>query len=164
MLFFLLIYYFPTICRQNILIAGFIASPTPKVVADIIVHGIPNKSNLPSSIITKLDQSPTKLLKGSLMAIEAVTEMVEDSDIDIDQIRNQYEIHMKDLVTKNCQEKLAEYCTSMLTNSYNKNTKKDIHLVFTPEDDIFFAWIGKLEGKVKVPVLAYRGPPFIIST
>ena len=145
-------------------IAGFIASPGVKVAADIIIHGIPNKNNLPPSIITKLDQSPTQLLEGSLLAIEAVTEMIQDSvimnkdkDIDIAQIRNQYSMEMKDLLTVNCQENLAECCSSMLTNSFKENTRKDIHLVYTPKDDIFFAWIGTLKGTVKVPVLLYLG-------
>lgn len=70
----------------------------------------------------------------------------KDKDLDIAQIKTQYSIEMKDLLTVNCQESLAEYCYSMITNSSNKDTRKDMQLVYTPKDDIFFAWIEKLKG------------------
>ena len=79
-------------------IPGFVASPPVRVVADIIIHGVPNKTNPPPSLITKLEQSPTQLLEGSLVAIEAVTEMIQDTvtvnddkELDIANIKNHCE-------------------------------------------------------------------------
>ena len=115
-----------------------------KVAADIIIYGTPNKTDLSSSILKKLDQSADQLLNGSLMAIEAATEMISES---LDMNRDVYpkvdrnSSDLKELLTEQCHNSLFESYTSILSGG-NK-----IDLIKIPKEDICYAWIEKLRGK-----------------
>ena len=92
----------------------------------------------------KLDQSADQLLDGSLIAIEAATEMISDS---LDMNRDAYpkvdrnSSDLKELLTERCHNSLYESYTSILSGG-NK-----IDLIRIPKEDIFYAWIEKLRGK-----------------
>ena len=143
-------------------IPGFVASPPVRVVADIIIHGVPNKTNPPPSLTTKLEQSPTQLLEGSLVAIEAVTEMIQDTvtvnddkELDIANIKNH--IETKDFLTVHCQESLAKCCDTLSRNSLLK-LKKDIQLIYIPKEDIVFGWIERLKGNKLAGIYTGQAP------
>ena len=124
-------------------ILGFVSSPTMKVAADIILHGTPNKTDLPIKILNTLEQSAEQLLEGSLMAVGASTEIITQS---LDMNRDSYpkvernSTDLKEMFTEQCYNSLFECHTSILV------TGKDIDLIKTPREDIFFAWIEKLKG------------------
>lgn len=132
-------------------IVGFIANPSIQVVADIIVRGIPNHSDFTSSITNRLNQSASQLLEGSLMAVESVTEVIEHTvDVDKDNLQEERyskidtnEAKLKDLLTDKCYNRLVDCYPVILT------AKKEIHLINTPREDIFFAWIQQLKSKLK---------------
>lgn len=139
---------------------GFISSPTIKIAANMILSGKPHGTELPSSILKKLDQSPPQLLDGSLMAIESLTELIEQTvsmKKDEGEVDNET-IVIEDLVTDQCHERLREQYSNIL------NAGKDIHLVNTPRDDILFAWIEKLkeisDGTITMTVCTLSFPNF----
>ena len=114
-----------------------------KVAADIIIYGTPNKTDISSSITKKLEQSPEALLEGSLMAVEAATEMIVHS---LDMNRDIYpkvdrdSINLKEFLTEQCHNSVFDSYTSLLSDG------KKINLISTPKEDIFFAWIERLQG------------------
>ena len=132
-----------------------------KVAADIIIYGSPNKTDISSSITKKLEQSPEALLEGSLMAVEAATEMIVHS---LDMNRDIYpkvdrdSIDLKEFLTEQCHNSVFDSYTSILSDG------KKINLISTPKEDIFFAWIERLQGMYFGIFLFnfFRPPPFTI--
>ena len=134
-----------------------------KVAADIIIYGTPNKTDISSSITKKLDQSPEALLEGSLMAVEAATEMIVHS---LDMNRDIYPKVDRDSI--NLKEFLTEQCHNSVFDSYNSilSDGKKINLISTPKEDIFFAWIERLQGmyfQIKKIILSAKKNSHIIS-
>ena len=127
----------------NHIVIGFVSTPTMKVAADIIIYGSPNKTDISSSITKKLEQSSESLLEGSLMAVEAATEMIVHS---LDMNRDIYpkidrdSIDLKEFLTEQCHNSVFDSYTSLLSDG------KKINLISTPKEDIFFAWIERLQG------------------
>ena len=131
-----------------------------KVAADIIIYGTPNKTDLSSSILKKLDQSADQLLDGSLMAIEAATEMISESlhmNRDVYPKVDRNSSDLKELLTERCHNSLFESYTSILSGG-NK-----IDLIKIPKEDIFYAWIEKLIGKNYWHSFQIRGETQILS-
>ena len=114
-----------------------------KVAADIIIHGSPNKTDLSSEMLKKLDQSPHELLQGSLMAIEAATDLIAQS---LDMNRDVYPKIDRDSI--DLTEFLTEQCHNNIFESYSSILSKgnSIDLINTPKEDIFFAWIEEIRG------------------
>jgi len=139
----------------------FVPTPTLKVAADIIIYGTPNKTDLSTSLLKKLDQSADQLLDGSLMAIEAATEMITES---LDMSRDAYSKvdrnspDLKELLTVQCHNSLFESYTSILSGG-NK-----IDLIKIPKDDVFYAWIEKFReapcGTISMTVCTLSFPTY----
>ena len=77
----------------------------------------PNYDNLPEKILKKLDQSPNELLKGTSLAIEAVTSAISSQRLDAPEIKNsenaETESVLQDCLTTDCHYRLRNCYLSM---------------------------------------------------
>ena len=113
------------------------------MAADIIVKGAVNQSDLSSAVLKKLEQTPKELIEGSLMAVQLVTQMIEQTfnmNKDISPKLDINTLEIKDILTDDCYERLSQ-CYPAILNAGNT------HLINTPREDIFFSWIEKLRGQ-----------------
>ena len=114
-----------------------------KVAADIILYGTPNKTDISSKTLNKLDQSAEQLLEGSLLAVGAATKIITQS---LDMNKDTYpkvdrnSTDLNEIFTKQCYNSLFESYNSIL------DAGKNIDLINTPREDVLFAWIEKLKG------------------
>ena len=115
-------------------------TPTLKVKADIIVQGVPNHYDFAPTVTKRLDQTPAQLLEGSLQAIESVTRLIEHT---ITHSKETSDRDLKDLVTEQCIKRLEDYFPMIL------NTESERNPYVILREDVFFAWIEELKGKLK---------------
>lgn len=122
---------------------GFLAEPPLSVYYNTIWNKAPNYDNLPEKILKKLDQSPNELLKGTSLAIEAVTSAISSQRLDAPEIKNsenaETESVLQDCLTTDCHYRLRNCYLSM-------PELQDKHfLVNIQKDDIVFSWIHSLK-------------------
>ena len=113
------------------------------MAADIIVKGAVNQHDLSSAVLKKLEQTPKELMEGSLIAVQLVTQIIEQTfnmNKDISPKLDINTLEIKDILTDDCYERLSQ-CYPDILNAGNT------HLINTPREDIFFSWIEKLRGQ-----------------
>ena len=121
----------------------FIKSPGIRTFAGVLVYGMPNPGR-----ISDFDMQANELIDGSLLAINAVTQIIAHEP-------NIEESELSDFLTADCFEKIK----SLLTE--NQKVRANRELFDTPKEDILLAFIeeyGIRDGAKKAKIVTMSFP------
>ena len=123
----------------------FIKSPKLPIAASVIVWGTTNPGR-----ITEFDMQASELIDGSLLAINAVTQIMAHEP-------NLENSELSDFLTADCFEKVKSLM------SENNKVIKHRELIDTPKEDVMLAWLedkGTRDGTKKAKIVTVSFPLF----